>query len=38
MDYLHDRMPPLKSEAMKESQRAAADELIAVTRTGVKGP
>jgi 4-carboxymuconolactone decarboxylase len=32
------RMPPLPREAMSEAQRAAADELIAGPRKGVKGP
>jgi 4-carboxymuconolactone decarboxylase len=32
------RMPPLAREAMSEAQRAAADELIAGPRKGVKGP
>jgi len=34
----NDRMPPLAREAMDDSQRAAADELIAGPRKGVKGP
>jgi 4-carboxymuconolactone decarboxylase len=33
-----DRMPPLAREALDEAQRAAADELIAGPRKGVKGP
>ena len=33
-----DRMPPLPRERMTEAQRAAADELIAGPRKGVKGP
>lgn len=33
-----DRMPPLAREAMTDIQRAAADELIAGPRKGVKGP
>lgn len=32
------RMPPLLRESMNEAQRAAADELIAGPRKGVKGP
>jgi 4-carboxymuconolactone decarboxylase len=32
------RMPPLAREAMTDAQRAAADELIAGPRKGVKGP
>lgn len=32
------RMPPLLREQMTETQRAAADELIAGPRKGVKGP
>lgn len=32
------RMPPLACEAMTDAQSAAADELIAGTRKGVKGP
>jgi 4-carboxymuconolactone decarboxylase len=32
------RMPPLAREAMNDAQRAAADELIAGPRKGVKGP
>ena len=32
------RMPPLAEEAMNDAQRAAADELIAGPRKGVKGP
>lgn len=33
-----DRMPPLAPEQMDPAQRAAADELIAGPRKGVKGP
>jgi len=33
-----DRMPPIPREQMTEAQRAAADELIAGPRKGVKGP
>jgi 4-carboxymuconolactone decarboxylase len=33
-----DRMPPLADSAMDEVQRAAAAELIAGPRKGVKGP
>ncbi len=33
-----DRMPPIPREQMDEAQRAAADELIAGPRKGVKGP
>jgi 4-carboxymuconolactone decarboxylase len=33
-----DRMPPLSDDAMDEAQRAAAAELIAGPRKGVKGP
>ena len=33
-----DRMPPIPRERMTEAQRAAADELIAGPRKGVKGP
>src|ERR1700712_6095596 len=32
------RMPPLPKDAMSEAQRAAAEELIAGPRKGVKGP
>jgi 4-carboxymuconolactone decarboxylase len=32
------RMPPLQRDSMDEVQRAAADELIAGPRKGVKGP
>lgn len=32
------RMPPLAKEDMNDAQRAAADELIAGPRKGVKGP
>jgi 4-carboxymuconolactone decarboxylase len=35
---LHDRMPPLADNAMDDVQRAAAAELIAGPRKGVKGP
>ena len=35
---LPDRMPPIPRERMNEAQRAAADELIAGPRKGVKGP
>jgi len=38
MEPLHDRMPPLPRDAMDDAQRAAADELIAGPRKGVKGP
>ena len=38
MEPLQDRMPPLARESMDELQRAAADELIAGPRKGVKGP
>ena len=38
MDDWQDRMPPLSREAMDDSQRAAADELVAGPRKGVKGP
>jgi 4-carboxymuconolactone decarboxylase len=33
-----DRMPPIPRERMSDAQRAAADELIAGPRKGVKGP
>ena len=33
-----DRLPPLANEQMDAAQRAAADELIAGPRKGVKGP
>lgn len=33
-----DRMPPIPREQMDEAQRAAADELAAGPRKGVKGP
>lgn len=33
-----DRMPPLPREHMNDAQKAAADELIAGPRKGVKGP
>ena len=33
-----DRLPPLARDAMDAAQRAAADELIAGPRKGVKGP
>ena len=35
---MHDRLPPLAREQMDAAQRAAADELIAGPRKGVKGP
>src|SRR5262247_3231569 len=35
---LPDRLPPLAREQMDAAQRAAADELIAGPRKGVKGP
>jgi 4-carboxymuconolactone decarboxylase len=35
---LVDRMPLIPREAMDEAQRAAADELVAGPRKGVKGP
>jgi len=35
---LPDRMPPIPRERMTDAQRAAADELIAGPRKGVKGP
>ena len=38
MEPLRDRMPPLAREMMDDTQRAAADELIAGPRKGVKGP
>lgn len=38
MTRLADRMPPLTRQQMDEAQRAAADELIAGPRKGVKGP
>jgi len=38
MDAWIDRMPPLARDAMDDAQRAAADELIAGPRKGVKGP
>ena len=38
MKSLDDRMPPLAYEAMDDMQHAAADELIAGPRRGVKGP
>lgn len=38
MDPLPDRMPPLARETMNDLQRAAADELIAGPRKGVRGP
>src|SRR6185295_5358441 len=38
MERLPDRMPPLARDAMDDAQRAAADELIAGPRKGVKGP
>ena len=38
MELLQDRMPPLGDEQMDAAQRAAAAELIAGPRKGVKGP
>ena len=38
MTALKDRMPPLNDEQMDDIQRAAAAELIAGPRKGVKGP
>jgi len=38
MTPLTDRMPPLAHAQMDDAQRAAADELIAGPRKGVKGP
>jgi len=38
MERLQDRMPPLARDTMDDTQRAAADELIAGPRKGVKGP
>lgn len=38
MNPLQDRMPPLSREQMNAAQIAAADELIAGPRKGVKGP
>jgi 4-carboxymuconolactone decarboxylase len=38
MTPLPDRMPPIPREQMDDAQRAAADELIAGPRKGVKGP
>jgi 4-carboxymuconolactone decarboxylase len=38
MESLPDRMPPIARETMDDLQRAAADELIAGPRKGVKGP
>ena len=38
MQRLQDRMPPLARDTMDDIQRAAADELIAGPRKGVKGP
>ena len=38
MNPLKDRMPPLREEQMDKFQRAAAMELIAGPRKGVKGP
>jgi 4-carboxymuconolactone decarboxylase len=38
MEPLHDRMPPVARESMDDLQRAAADELTAGPRKGVKGP
>lgn len=36
--HTHDRMPPVPRERMDDAQRAAADELAAGPRKGVKGP
>lgn len=33
-----DRLPPMRPEEMTEAQRAAADELVAGRRGGVRGP
>jgi 4-carboxymuconolactone decarboxylase len=38
MKPLIDRMPPIPRERMSDAQRAAADDLIAGPRKGVKGP
>lgn len=38
MEPLKDRMPPLRDDQMDAAQRAAAAELIAGPRKGVKGP
>ena len=38
MTPLNDRMPPLRLEEMDDIQKAAATELIAGPRKGVKGP
>jgi len=38
MSTAEDRMPPIPRERMTDAQRAAADELIAGPRKGVKGP
>ncbi len=38
MNDENDRMPPIPRERMDEAQRAAADELAAGPRRGVKGP
>ena len=38
MTQHHDRLPPLAREQMDPAQQAAADELIAGPRKGVKGP
>jgi 4-carboxymuconolactone decarboxylase len=38
MPSLTDRLPPLAPQQMNPAQRAAADELIAGPRKGVKGP
>ena len=35
---MHDRMPPLSSDAMSDEQRQAAAELAAGPRGGVRGP
>lgn len=38
MTHPDDRMPPIPRDRMSDVQRAAADELIAGPRKGVKGP
>ena len=38
MTHPNDRMPPIPRDRMSDAQRAAADELIAGPRKGVKGP
>jgi 4-carboxymuconolactone decarboxylase len=38
MDFPPSRLPPLTRDAMSSAQQAAADELIAGPRKGVKGP